>query len=489
MITSQMVEWHDSTGIKLPLAVDLDRTLLVTDTLVEQFLTVACRFPLKTLKALAMLRHGRAQFKQAVLQIAVTDPRSFLFNQPLLAYLKEQKNAGRRLFLVTASDQSVADLVAKKVGIFDAAIGSSPPVNLKGKHKLEYLEKRFPDGFSYAGDSAADLVIWAKASSAVLVGVSRSTRDAFVKLNCPVEYEATRESPSLRHWLKLLRIHQWSKNILLFVPLILGQAFLQYHALLAVVIGFVAMGLVASGTYVVNDISDIVADRLHQTKKRRPIACGVIDAGQAFCVALVLILSGFVIMATQSLPAAGWLLVYLIGTLSYSLFFKARAMIDVFVLGGLYTLRVVIGICLAGTQFSHWLLIFSFFFFFALSMAKRHVEITKAAARDGVEGQIKGRGYRTTDAPLTLAMGVGMNLVAVLILGLYVAADIYPRLLYRDPQWLWGVVILVMMWSSRIWLLSHRGELDDDPVSFAIRDRLSLLIGLATCLFFVLAMI
>lgn len=483
-----MMEQHDSLPPRPPLAVDLDRTLLVTDTLVEQLLTVAFRSPLGTLKALTTLLKGRAAFKQAILRIAMIDPHSFLFNQALLAYLKEQKRVGRALFLVTAADQKTADLVAQKVGLFDSATGSSPPVNLKGRHKLEYLEKRFPDGFSYAGDSPADLAIWAKASSAVLVGVSRSTRDAFARLGCPVEYETSRDPARLRDWLKLLRVHQWSKNILLVVPLILGQAFFQYHALLAVAVGFVAMGLVASGTYVVNDISDIVADRLHQTKKMRPIARGAIDAGQAFCVALVLILAGFVIMGTKSLPATGWLLAYLVGTLSYSLFFKSLPMIDVFILGGLYTLRVVIGICLAGTQLSHWLLMFCFFFFFALSMAKRHVEITKAAARPGAGVEIKGRGYRTTDAPLTLAMGVSTNLVAVLILSLYVASDIYPRLLYKNPQWLWGTVILVMMWSSRIWLLSHRGELHDDPVSFAIRDRLSLLMGLVTCLFFVLSM-
>ena len=484
-----MVEQHNRPPTTTPLAVDLDRTLLVTDTLVEQFLGAAFRSPWQAVKALVRLRAGRASFKRAVLQGSTIDPGSFLFNQELVAYLRKQKQAGRALHLVTAADQGTADLVVRNMDIFDSVTGSSPPRNLKGQHKLAYLEKRFPDGFSYAGDSPADLAIWKKANSAVLVGVSQSTRTAFSKLGCPVEHEIDRPAVGLRDWLKLLRIHQWSKNILLLVPLILGQAFFQPHALIAVAVGFVAMGLVASGTYVINDISDIAADRTHQTKKTRPIARGSIDAGKAFCMALVLILLGFLVMATQSLPATEWLMVYLAGTLSYSLVFKCLPMIDVFILGGLYTLRIVIGVCLAEEQLSHWLLMFSFFFFFALSMAKRHVEITKAAARPGSGVEIKGRGYRTTDAPLTLTMGVSTNLVAILVLSLYVASDIYPRPFYNHPQWLWAAVILVMMWSSRIWLLSQRGELDDDPISFAIHDRISLLIGVATCLVFVLSMI
>lgn len=484
-----MVEQHDRLPITTPLAVDLDRTLLLTDTLVEQFLGMALRSPWNALRTLVKLRSGRASFKHAVLNGTTVDPASLLFNQKLVAYLQEQKQAGRELHLVTAADQGTADIIASHIGIFDSATGSTPPVNLKGLHKCAYLEQRFPEGFSYAGDSSADLSIWEKANSAVLVGVSPSTRTAFARLNCPVEYEITRSSAGLRDWLKLLRIHQWSKNILLFVPLILGQAFFQLHALLAVAVGFIAMGLVASGTYIINDISDIAADRAHQTKSARPIARGIIDAGQAFCVALVLVLLGFFFMATQSLPAMEWLFVYLVGTLSYSLFFKSLPMIDVFMLGGLYTLRIIIGVCLGEQLLSHWLLMFSFFFFFALSMAKRHVEITKAAARSDAGVEIKGRGYRTTDAPLTLALGVSTNLVAILVLSLYVSSDIYTRPFYNTPQWLWAAIILVMMWSSRIWLLSHRGELDDDPISFAIHDRISLLIGAATCLAFVLSMI
>ena len=291
------MEQHDRPPTTTPLAVDLDRTLLLTDTLVEQFLGAAFRSPWNALRTLVTLRSGRAAFKHAVLNATTVDPTSFLFNEELIAYLREQKQTGRELHLVTAADQGTADLVANTVGIFDSATGSTPPINLKGRHKCAYLEQRFPEGFSYAGDSPADLSIWEKARSAVLVGLSPSTRTAFAKLDCPVEYEIARPAAGLRDWLKLLRIHQWSKNILLLVPLVLGQAFFQRHDLLAVAVGFVAMGLVASGTYIINDISDIAADRTHPTKNTPTMSRGIIDAGQALCLAFVLILLGFLLIA------------------------------------------------------------------------------------------------------------------------------------------------------------------------------------------------
>lgn len=467
--------------------VDLDRTLVLTDTLVEHFLILVLRAPWRAIQCLLQLRKGKAAFKAAIARTVELYDGAFLFNPELLAYLHAQKDSGRALHLVTASNQKMADLVAARVGLFDSVTGTSSTVNLKGRNKLSYLEQAFPDGFCYAGDCAADLVIWAKSAGAVVVGADRATRDAMSRLPCPIELDLGRRTATARDWLQLLRLHQWSKNVLLFVPLLLGYKLAQLPTVFSVLVGFMAMGFVASGTYIVNDINDLIADRAHATKRQRPIANGTIGAGQAIVVAAVLVAAGLGMMAWQSLSAAGWLLLYLVGTLSYSCVFKRQPMVDVFILGGLYTLRLVIGVCLADEALSHWLLMFSFFFFFSLSMAKRHVEIVKAAQKDSATVEIKGRGYRTTDIPLTLAFGVGTCLVAVLVLGLYVAFDINPQKLYRAPEWLWGIVVLVMVWSSRIWLLSHRGTLDDDPVAFAIRDRTSLCIGLVIVALFALS--
>ena len=470
-----------------PLAVDLDRTLIRTDSLVEGFLQGLFRHPRKALHALTALRNGRAAFKRAVTSAVVLDASHLLFNEEVLDYLRDQHRHGRELHLVTAADQSVADLVAAKTGMFASAVGSNPEVNLKGPHKLSFLEGRFPDGFSYAGDSTADLVIWRKARSAVLVGVGDSTRRAVAAMGCDIELDLATEHRGLHDWLRLMRVHQWSKNLLLFVPLVLGHAFLNLTAVVSVIVGFVAMSLAASGTYIFNDISDIASDRLHPTKRSRPIARGAIDAGPAFGVAVLLIGVGLALMAARSLPAAGLLVAYLAISLSYSSFLKRLAILDIFVLGGLYTLRILMGGYLAGAAPSHWLVMFSFFFFFSLSLAKRHVEIANAKRATTEDVSVIGRGYRTSDAPLTLALGVSTSLLSVLIFSLYIANDMYPRGLYHHPQWLWGDVILVMMWSSRIWLFSHRGELDDDPVSFALRDPPSLLMGLAAAVVLVLA--
>jgi 4-hydroxybenzoate polyprenyltransferase len=476
-------------GTQFPLAVDLDRTLIRTDSLVEQFLTVFCRLPWRAAKTLLKLREGKAKFKEAVIELSTFDPDVLLFNEDLLEYLHAERERGRPLHLVTAADQRLADIVAERVGIFESASGSCQGHNLKGKNKLNHLEERFPDGFSYAGDDVSDLVIWRKAKSAVLVGVSNSTRKAVKAMDCAVELDIPRQKAGLRAWARLLRIHQWSKNILIFIPLILGQAIFDPRALLPVLLGFLAMGLAASGTYTINDIADIASDRAHRTKRRRPIASGAIDAGHALMVAMALILAGVALIGTLSLSAGGLLLLYLAGTLSYSFKFKREPMIDIFILGSLYTIRIVIGAVLAGMTFSHWLLMFSFFFFFSLSMAKRHVEIVNAASGSDRVLPIKGRGYITSDAPLTLCTGVGTNLVAILILSLYVAQDIYPQNLYDNPEWLWGIVVMVMMWSLRIWFLSHRGVLDDDPVSFALRDRTSLIMGAVVVGLFALSVI
>ena len=474
----------------LPLIVDLDRTLLRTDTLIEQFLILFLAAPPKALSALRTLGRGKAAFKEAVIDLSPVSPDALVLNEELLDYLLEQREKGRPLHLITAADQRVADAVAQKVGIFDKVIGSSDGHNLKGANKRDYLLEHFPDGFSYAGDSPSDLDVWREARSAVLVGVNGATRRAVHAMDRHVEKDIPRPHAGARAWLRLFRVHQWSKNILVFVALILSQQYGNLDAWLASLGGFLSMCLIASGTYIVNDIADIESDRQHRSKKFRPIASGHIDAGLGLLVSAILIAAGLALGALTAFPALPLFGLYLLTTLAYSLALKRIVLVDVFLLAILYTLRIMVGVLLVDGPVPHWLIMFSLFFFFSLSLAKRHVEIvTAAAAGDAPQTAIKGRGYRVGDAPFTLTLGIATNMVAILVLGLYVASDIYPAENYGHPVWLWGIVSMVMIWSSRIWLLSHRGELDDDPVSFAMRDRTSGLIGLLTAIFFVLSII
>lgn len=465
---------------RLPLVVDLDRTLLKTDTLIEQFLELLLKAPWRAVNALWRLRKGKAAFKRAVIDSAPIDANGLAINQEFLDYLKVQHKSGRPLYLVTAADQRVADAIAGSLGIFDGAVGTNSEHNLKGSNKRDYLASAFPKGFCYAGDSAVDMPIWEVAKAAIVVGVSARTRRAVEGMKCEVEAEFLGADGGIKQWLRLLRVHQWSKNILVAVPLLLSHQFFDLAALATTLSAFLAMSILASGTYVINDILDRGSDRRHRTKRFRPVASGDIDAGLAFVVAVALMVIGLAAGALISMSALSLLVAYLITTLSYSLGLKRLAMVDIFVLASLYTLRVLIGLVILDETISYWLLMFSFFFFFSLSLAKRHAEIVQASWKATGDESIVGRGYRTGDAPLTLATGVATEMVAVLVLGLYVVTDIYPESLYSHPERLWGVVSMVLIWSSRIWLLSHRGKLNDDPVSFALKDRASLVLaGLA----------
>jgi 4-hydroxybenzoate polyprenyltransferase len=472
---------RDSGIPQTPLVVDMDGALLRTDTLFEGLVSGLARRPLATLAAMTQLARGRARLKSALNAVGEIDVESLPIREDLIDYLKAEHAKGRPIHLVTAADQLIADRVSARIGLFDSAQGSDGRVNLKGARKLAVLKTRFPDGFTYAGDSVADLSVWAGAAGVVLVGVNPRVAARARSLGKPVEaafLDSDRSfSSDIKAWGKLLRLHQWAKNLLLFAPLFLAHLSLSPRAWAVTISAFFVVGLVASGTYILNDLADLSADRRHATKRDRPLASGRVPIQTAIVLAPLLILAGLTSAIAIGAGFAAVLAGYLATTLSYSLLFKRTPMLDVFLLGGLYTLRIVMGTIALGVAFSPWLLTFSFFFFFSLSVAKRQVEIVKAP---GIEGSIRGRGYRKSDAPLILAFGVASTVASLLILVLYLMEEAFPSGTYPSPQWLWAAPLLTGLWTLRIWLLAHRGELDDDPVIFAVRDRVS--IGLAVVL-------
>ena len=470
-----------------PLAVDLDGTLLRIDSLVEMFVVNLLRQPWVTLAALFSLLKGRASFKKKIAEINLMDVTLFPVHKELMAYLHEQKAKGRELFLVTAADHDTASTIARQLDIFSGTTGSVDGRNLKGRTKLAYLQEQFPDGFSYAGDSPADIPIWRAARSIVLVGTNDATRRAVADLDGRVEREFHAERAGPRVWLKALRIHQWSKNLLLFLPLLLAHKYDQVDAVTRVLLAFPCMGLVASGNYLINDLSDLDADRAHPTKCNRPIARGTIGAGSALVAALACLGAGLLGALGISVQFLLMMLLYLAATLAYSLVIKRIAMLDVVTLGGLYTLRVMMGAVVIAIALSPWLLMFSLFFFLGFSLAKRYVEIVGTASANGAEEFIRGRGYRFSDGPLLLAFGIATSLVAILILTLYIASDAFPTGAYNHPEWLWLIAPIVLLWTMRVWLLCFRGEMHDDPVAFAVNDRVSWGLGFLVLLSFVAA--
>lgn len=460
----------------LPIAVDLDGTLSKSDCLEEALARAVLRSPASIPGLTRAFLAGRLDLKLTLHELGAYKAETVPLRDDLISYLHEQREMGRSLHLVTASPQPIADTVSKRVGVFDTATGSNGTTNLKGDRKAEYLRERFPEGFCYAGNDQSDLQVWRHAKSAITVATPTNVERELAKLGVPVERSFRREAANWRELARMLRLHQWAKNILLFVPLFLSHRYFNPDDWINVFIGFVAMGCIASATYILNDVSDLDADRRHPTKSKRPLASAQISVRQGIATGIALSIFGFGLAALLNLWFAAWLAAYVILTVSYSTRLKAVAILDIFILGLLYTIRIVMGTVLIGVSASPWLLVFSLFFFFALSAAKRHVEIVRADQR-GVKGRIPGRGYFVSDEPLTLALGIAANCVAVMLLFLYVANDAYPQNAYSKPDWLWIISPLVFLWSTRIWLKSHRGRLDDDPVSFAFKDPPSLLIG------------
>lgn len=470
------------------LVVDLDRTLVRADTLVEQFVALVFRRPLVALMLLGQLVRGRAAFKARLAALGDLDPARLPYRAPLLEYLRLQKAIGRRLHLVTAADQRWAETIADHCGIFTSARGSDGTINLKGLLKADHLVERFPSGFSYAGDSRADLKVWRRAQGIVLAGASPATSRAAARLGKVVEAEFARERSRLQTWPRALRLHQWAKNLLVFVPLVLSQSYRNASDVAVASVAFVALGLVASGTYLLNDLADLMADRGHPTKSSRPLAAGDLPVEHALVVAPLLLVLGLGVAATTSSVLLTGVTCYLCLTLFYTFDLKRRLLLDVVVLAFLYALRIMIGGEAIGAPHSVWLLTFSMFFFFSISLAKRYAEIASLQAA-GAPDRLPRRGYRLVDAPVVLALGVSSSTASVLIVVHYLMEEAFPSNLYAQPNWLWAAPTVLTVWAARLWVVAGRGELHEDPVAFAIKDPFSWLAAAPLAVAFALAVL
>jgi 4-hydroxybenzoate polyprenyltransferase len=285
--------------------------------------------------------------------------------------------------------------------------------------------------------------------------------------------------------LRALRVHQWAKNLLIFVPLFVGHGYGDPAKAVAAALGFLVLCALASATYMINDIADLKSDRAHPTKRWRPFASGALPVAAGFTAAPIIIIVALAAGYMLSPGFAAALLAYCIVTLAYSFGLKRVPLLDVFIIGLLFTLRIVMGSEVADLGHSPWLLSFAFAFFLSLALAKRHGEVLRAARIDA--GEIAGRGYRGDDWPITLSFGIGTGLVSVIIMLLYMTNDAAPSGFYRQTAWLYAIPILVSLWLMRVWLLSHRLELQDDPVVFALKDGVSLVLALLVAVVFWLA--
>ena len=456
----------------VPLCVDLDGTLVATDTLHENLLCLVRHSPRSLLAVPGWLRQGKAAFKQNVAGSARIDAASLPFRQDLVAWLKEQRGSGRRLVLATAADRSIAGDVATHLDLFDEVIASDGTRNLSGANKRQALVERFGDkGFDYVGNDTPDEQVWQCARQAIVVGsnglVERARKVAAVDRVFPVS------RPSLRTWIKAARLHQWVKNALVLVPPLLAHAILQPGVLVHALLAFLGFGLCASSVYIVNDLLDLGSDRQHPRKRHRPFASGALSARSGLVAAALLLAGAIAVAATLNQYFLATQATYYVVTWAYSLRLKQVAMLDVMTLSALYTLRIVAGAAATDVALSFWLLTFSMFIFLSLGIVKRYTELE--AARQAGKTKSHGRGYTPADLPLLMSLGTSSGYCAVVVLALYINSTDSAQL-YAHHQPLWLMCPLMLFWISRIWTLTARDQMHDDPIVFALRDRTSLLI-------------
>jgi 4-hydroxybenzoate polyprenyltransferase/phosphoserine phosphatase len=464
------------------LCVDCDGTLVATDLLHESLIRFLLRRPWMVFHLFFWFLAGRSVLKEKLSPLVEIDVSRLPYRKEVIDLIESQKCAGSKVFLVTAANRHFAMRIADHLGCFDGVFASDESLNLKGANKERFLVDRFGRGeFVYVGDSHADLTVWASASVAVVAGRDASFLEKVKKVNPTAELlegEAGRQ-PTVKALFKLLRIHQWAKNLILFVPIITSHQLLNPAVCFASLAAFFALSFVASATYIVNDLFDLDHDRAHPRKRRRPLASGVVSIPLGCAIAGVLFFSGVLIAFGLPKVFMALLALYVLLTLSYSISLKRVVLADAILLAGLYTLRLLIGHAATGIPLSVWLLAFAIFIFFSLALAKRFVEINDLQKNADYFQQIKGRGYLASDLGLVGMLGTSSGVVAILVLILYVNSP-EVRDLYASPILLLLLAPLFLYWVSRIWLLASRGGLHDDPVLFAVKDRVSYAIGLGT---------
>ena len=474
-----------SDSSSLPLCVDLDGTLVRSDTLHEQLVRAVLARPWALPGLGLSLLSGRAAFKRKVSTLGQLDPARLPYHEGLVAWLREEKARGRTLVLATAADESVAASIAAHLGIFDAVVSSNGSHNLKGEHKAERLAERYgKGGFAYAGNSTADIPVWQHSGQRILVNTSRRL-DADVARTMEVERRFERGGRGLvRSLIKAIRAYQWVKNLLVFLPLLLAHRISDRAALLASLLTFFAFSLTASSIYLVNDLTDLDSDREHPRKRARPFASGDLPLSYGF-LGPALMIAGLTLAAVfVSIPTLVMLVIYVVVTTAYSSVLKTKPLIDVFTLAGLYTIRLLTGGIAAQIHVSIWLLGFSMFAFLSLAFLKRSSELT-AAVREALKVNAR-RGYRPEDHGLLQVMGVAAAFLAALILALYLSSP-EARAQYRSPMWLWLSVPIVLFAQCRLWLSSARGEMTDDPIVYAVKDPASWIAILCLVIVFALA--
>jgi 4-hydroxybenzoate polyprenyltransferase len=454
---------------RVPIVVDLDDTLLRTDSFIESIFVLARTKPMSLFRLPLWWLAGIAHCKRQLAAAAVPDVHLLPYHTSFLSFLREQKALGRPLILATAADAGLAGEISRDVGLFDEVLASDGRINFRGKIKRDRLIGEFGErGFDYAGSRPGDFPVWRAARRALLVSPSAHL-ERKVSGVTPIERVFREPKTGFFDYLHALRAHHWVKNFLVFMPLALAHRFFEFELLLRAALAFVAFNLCASGVYLLNDLLDLPADRRHPKKRERRLASGRIRLAHALLLLPLLLAGAFGIAWYLSLGLAAVLVVYVLLMVEYSMKLKDFAMVDVLVLASGYALRIAAGAVAVGVILSPWLLTFCVFLFLSLALIKRCSELVFAEL---APGPAHARGYLGGDKVVLVAQGIASGYVSVLVLALYTNSDISQRMNTRH-EFFWGTCLLLLYWVSYLWMMAIRGRIHNDPVIFALSDRVS----------------
>jgi 4-hydroxybenzoate polyprenyltransferase/phosphoserine phosphatase len=466
-----------------PLVVDLDGTLIASDLLIETAFSELGRRPHSLFEMLTALSKGKAALKHRLSEPVDFDPSTLPYDPEVLALIRQARAEGRPVYLASASHQRLVESVANHIGEFTGWFASNETTNLAGARKAQQLVEAFGErGFDYVGNDAADLPVWEKAAKSIAIRTPAGVRKKLAR-QCPEAEHLSHVRPTWRTWAKMMRVHQYAKNALIFLPILAAHLF-TIEAFTQALLAFVAFSLCASSIYILNDLVDLQDDRGHRSKCKRPLPSGAIPLMHGVIAIPILFLGALAVGAAVSLPFLGVLLGYFALTTAYSFALKRMMVVDVITLAGLYSVRVIGGAVATSIIVSEWLIAFCMMIFMSLALIKRYVEL--AARRDANLPDPTSRDYKNSDLDIVAALAAAAGFNAVTIFALYISSDTVNQL-YSHPQILWLVGPLLMFWIARALMLAGRRLMDDDPVVFALKDRVSLMTVAAAAILIVAA--
>lgn len=473
MSDSSATPGQQASGGNVPLVVDVDGTLIRTDLLHEAALQFVAHHPLEAWRLLTWTLAGKAKLKTSLAGRVDCGADAVPLCEEVVEAIRAAQSEGRPVYLASASDRRYVEAIAARIGGIEGVFATDATSNLAGASKAERLTGAFgKGGFDYIGNCKVDYPVWHSARTPLVVSssprFSRGVGRAFQNSKLLAEH-----GPRPRDYLRALRMHQWAKNVLVFLPLFAGHTF-DMEAIGRTILAFLCFCMAASSAYIINDLLDLPGDRAHHRKRNRPFASGAIPVAHGPPLAALLLAAAIAGAALLPIWFFGVLVLYVTATLAYSLVLKRKLLVDVIVLGGLYTVRVLGGVAAVGVEQSPWLLMFSLFLFLCLAIVKRCSELVARRAAGGLD--TVGRGYRVEDLYVLLGLAGASGFGAVLVVSLYITSPEVQEL-YSNPERLWLICPLLLYWVSRVVVLSNRGTLHDDPVVFALTDKVSWVAG------------